>query len=162
MARPKIGKMFSALARDSAGTSVMELGLTMPILLMLLLGTIDASRMITTKIDMEQAAQRTTDYALAKRPDSGDGTYLQTEAASAANVSASDVTVDIYLECDGVRQADFSTACTAGQQQARYASVAIDKPVDTIFDWGALSGVIGSRLLPSTVTVQGDRVVRFQ
>ena len=162
MARPAQQSLLSSLMRDSAGTGVMELGLAMPILLMLLLGTIDASRMIAAKIDMEQAAQRTTDFALAKRPNSSNGTYLQAEAASAAGVPTSDVTVDIFLECDGVRQTDFSVACTTGQSQARYASVTIDKPVATVFDWGALSSVVGSRLLPSVVTVQGDSVVRFQ
>lgn len=162
MARRTAETLLPALLRDRTGTSVMELGLMMPILLMLLLGTIDASRMVAAKLDMEQAAQRTTDYALAKRPDSSNGTYLQTEAASAANVPASDVTVDIYLECDGVRQTDFSSACAGSQQQARFASVVIDKPVNTLFDWSALSSVVGSNLLPSTITVQGDSVVRFQ
>ena len=159
---PTRKSLLPSLMRDCAGTGVMELGLAMPMLLMLLLGTVDASRMIAAKIDMEQAAQRTTDYALARRPDSSNGTYLQTEAASAAGVPTSDVTVDIYLECDGVRQTDFSIACTAGQSQARYASVTIDKTVDTVFDWSSLSSVVGSNLLPSAVTVQGDSVVRFQ
>ena len=162
MVRPTDRPLLPALLRDSAGTGVMELGLAFPVLLMLLLGTIDASRMIAAKIDMEQAAQRTTDFALAKRPDSNSGTYLQAEAATAAGVPTSDVTVDIFLECDGVRQTDFSIACTAGQSQARYASVTIDKAVNTIFDWGALSEMVGSNILPSVVTVQGDSVVRFQ
>jgi Flp pilus assembly protein TadG len=150
------------LLRDNAGTGVMELALALPVLLLLLLGTIDTSRMIADKLDMEQAAQRTTDYALAKRPDSSNGTYLQNEAASAAGVPTSDVTVDIWLECDGVRQTDFSTACAAGQQQARYASVTIDKPVATLFNWSSLASFFGSKVLPASVTVQGDSVVRFQ
>ena len=111
---------------------------------------------------MEQAAQRVTDFALAKRPDSADGTYLVNEAVSAANVPASNVTVDIYLECNGVRQTDFTVQCAAGEPQARFASVTIDKAVNTIFDWGALSEMVGSNILPSVVTVQGDSVVRFQ
>ena len=162
MTRPTSTPLLSTLMRDRAGTGVMELGLAFPVLLMLLLGTIDASRMIAAKLDMEQAAQRTTDFALAKRPDSNSGIYLQAEAATAAGVPTSDVTVDIFLECDGVRQADFNTICSAGQSQARFASVTIDKTVDTIFDWSTLSSVVGSDILPAQVTVQGDSVVRFQ
>jgi Flp pilus assembly protein TadG len=162
MVRPTDRPLLPALLRDSAGTGVMELALAMPVLLLLLLGTIDVSRLVADKIDMEQAAQRVTDFALAKRPDSADGTYLVNEAVSAANVPASNVTVDIYLECNGVRQTDFTVQCAAGEPQARFASVTIDKAVNTIFDWGALSEMVGSNILPSVVTVQGDSVVRFQ
>ncbi|HSG34203.1 MAG TPA: TadE/TadG family type IV pilus assembly protein [Sphingomonadaceae bacterium] len=149
------------LASEERGTGIMELGIALPVLLLLLLGTVDASRMAAAKIDLEQAAQRTTDYALAVRPNGNDGTYLQAEAASAAGVPTSQVTVDIYLECDGVR-VDFALTCVAGEVRARYVSVEIDDNVETMFDWAALSAVIGSTALPSSIRVQGDSIVRIQ
>lgn len=150
------------LRGDIRGTGIMELGLALPILMLLLVGAADISRLVATRIDLEQAAQRTTDFALAKRPNGTSGTYLRTEAAAAAGVPADNVTVDIFLECDGVRQDDFNTICASGESRARFVSISIADNVETMFDWGALSGVIGSDLLPSTVTVTGDSLVRFQ
>jgi Flp pilus assembly protein TadG len=147
---------------DRKGMGAMELGIAMPILMMLFLGAVDLSRIVAAKIDMEQAAQRVTDLALANRPNNGATNYLVTEARAASGATASEVTVQVFLECDGTRASNFNSACTAGQTQARFASVAIRQTVDTTFDWGALSGVLGVQLIPANITVTGDSVVRFQ
>lgn len=150
------------LRRDNCGLGAMELALVMPVFFMLGLGTIDASRMVAAKIDLEQAAQRTTDFALARRPNSSSGTYLKTEAASAAGVNASDVTVDIYLECDGSRQGAFAGTCASGQLQARYVDIKITRQLQTQFDWAALGETLGLEVFSSRITVTGDSLVRFQ
>ena len=70
------------LARDCSGVGFIELALTAPLLALLFLGMIDLSSVVSTRIDLEQAAQRTTDYALAKRPPNGNTSYLVNEAAT--------------------------------------------------------------------------------
>lgn len=146
------------LIADVQGVGVMELALITPVLMLLFLGMVDLSMMATAKIDLEQAAQRTTDFALAKRPTRNDGSYLATEAASAAGVPKEQVTVELFLECNGIRQASFDTPCPTGQVQARFASVEIRRNVERLFDWGAFSNAT----LASPVSIAGDSVVRFQ
>ena len=82
--------------------------------------------------------------------------------ASAAGVPASDVTVDIFLECDGTRMTSFNDTCSAGQDRARFVNVQIDRDVDAVFNWSALSSMFGTSMLSSNITVRGDSLVRFQ
>jgi Flp pilus assembly protein TadG len=150
------------IAGDRTGFGAMELGLALPFLVLLSLGMVDASKLISTKIDYEQAAQRTTDFALAKRPNGSDGTYLKTEAANAAGVASENVSVSIFLECNGVQQQDFDASCAAGEIPARFAEVTISSPVATEFDWSGIARILGVKAFDNQVIVTGDSLVRFQ
>lgn len=150
------------LASDRRGFGAMELGLALPFLLLLCLGMIDASYLISTKIDYEQAAQRTTDFALAKRPTNSSTTYLIAEAKNASGLEADNITVELFLECDGEKQSNFNTTCPAGEASGRFVSVEISNDVATRFDWAGLANLIGYKVFDSAVTVTGDSLVRFQ
>lgn len=152
----------SRFASDCRGFGAMELALALPFLMLLCLGMIDGSTLISTKIDYEQAAQRTTDFALAKRPTNDSTAYLLTEAKNASGLSADEITVEIFLECDGVRQTTFDSQCGDTQVTARYVSVEIENDVKTQFDWAALSSVLGIKGFSNSVKVTGDSLVRFQ
>jgi hypothetical protein len=150
------------IACDERGVSAVELGVSLPILLMLTVGAVDVSNLISARLDLEQAAQRTTDLALASRPRSSDGAYLVAEAAAASGQPAGNVTVDIFLECDGERQDDFAAACDDGELRARFASVSISRDYEPMFDYRALSNLFGRRMIASSIRITGDSVVRFQ
>ena len=151
------------LRTDRAGFGAMELGLALPFLVLLSLGMVDASRLIGTKIDFEQAAQRTTDFALARRDVlASNGAALKAEAAEAAGVSQEDVTVQIFLECDGTKQSDFTSVCPSGQVPARFVNINITSDVDTEFDWSGFARVLGINAFDQAVSVSGDSLVRFQ
>lgn len=158
----KLTARLRPIKQDCEGFGAMELALSMPFLMLLSLGMIDASTLIAAKIDYEQAAQRTTDYALAKRPQSSSGTYLVTIAKSAAGVDASNVTVKIALECDGTVQTNFNATCASGEIPARFVGVRIQKAIPTKFDWAAMANLLGVKGFSSTVTIVGDSRVRFQ
>lgn len=162
MRRLRIQHRVAGLRKDSRGVAALELALVSPVLFLLLLGSVDIFQIVAARLDLEQAAQRTTDFSLAVRPRSSDGTYLRNEAATAAGVPTANVTVDIFLECEGVRQTSFSTECPSGQTRARFVSVSIVRHVQPMFDWAGLAGFFGSQILPDTVTVAGDSIVRFQ
>ena len=155
-------KIFNRLLNNRDGFGAMELGLALPFLLLLSLGMIDASHMISTKIDYEQAAQRTTDFALARRPTSSNTTNYEAEARAASGLAADKIDVELFLECDGTKQDDFNTVCPSGQASARFISVEISNEVPTRFDWSAFGKLIGYEAFDSTVTVTGDSLVRFQ
>lgn len=151
-----------SLAHNREGMGAMELALALPFLMLLTLGMIDASTLIATKIDYEQAAQRTTDFALAKRPTNSNNAYLVAEAVRASGLPTDRIKVELLLECDGVRQADFNTACAIGQNRARFVNVEIRNAVATQFDWSSLAGFLGHNPFTNSVTVTGDSLVRFQ
>jgi len=162
MSLRKLRRSPAALWRDNAGTGAMELALALPMLIMLIVGMVDVSRLVAARIDAEQAAQRATDLALAIRPNGSDGAYLKTEAAEAEGIKLGDVTVDIFLECDGVRQGNFNATCTPGEDRARFANVEIARDVEFVFDWSSMNALLGRNIMGSSITVRGDSLVRFQ
>lgn len=148
------------LRRDARGTSIVEMGMLAPFFAMLVLGTVDASRAVVDKMMLQQAASRSIEMASAGGLDSTAFTNLKAEAAAAAGVSASQVTVDSWLECDRVRQASFSGDCTdASQEIGRYVSVAINKNYSPWFA-SSLAGM--GYNISRTIRLQGKASVRLQ
>jgi Flp pilus assembly protein TadG len=150
----------SSFGRCERGVSFVELAMVLPFLLMLALATADVALGYAGKLALEQAAQRTTDLALARRPNDGTTTYLVQEAAAASGQPAGNITVDVFLECGGTRQTSFTATCTTGLP-ARVISVRIVQTRKLLFDYGKLTAVFGRRLMPNEVTLSGDSMVRM-
>lgn len=154
---------FQRLIRDQNGVGFVELSMVAPLLALLFLGMIDLSKVVAARIDMEQAAQRTTDYALGKRPPNGNTSYLVSEAVNASGQGSGDVTVRLILECNGVAQSNYTGTCASGAVTKRFASVAIRKTVSTGFNWRGIAAIFsGGSASYTPVTVTGDSIVRLQ
>ena len=155
--------LFTRLRHDRRGMGFIEMALATPLLALLFLGMVDLSKIVAANIDLEQAAQRTTDYALARRPASASTTYLETEAANASGQSSSNIRVELFLECDGTKQTSFTGSCASGSTTHRFVSVEIDRQVDTGFNWRGMAAIFaGGNGSYRPVTVTGDSVVRIQ
>jgi Flp pilus assembly protein TadG len=122
-----------ALARDERGTSLIEFAFLAPFLAFLTMGVIDLSRGLAERFALNQAVNRSLELVQARPAVAGakatdaDYTYVKTEAASAAGVPVSQVTLTRWLECDGVIQAQVTGTCNADEDTARYLRVRIDK-----------------------------------
>ena len=146
----------SRLLRARRGASTVELALLSPILMVALAGSVDCARLISTKIRLQQAAERTAEMASAGSVASAAFTSLQSEAATAANVPTSNVTVTNWLECDGTRQDAFRGTCPDGQQVARFTSIAIASLYSPSFAWLLRSAGVNG------IPVSGSASVRVQ
>ena len=117
------------LAHDDRGASIIELALVAPILASLLIGMVDLSRAYSHKLLLEQAAQRAIEKVQQYQASSSTPDVMQAEAVAAAwdagftSTTVADVTVDIWLECDGVRAANYSSVCPDGQVYGRWVSI---------------------------------------
>jgi len=154
---------FRRLGRDTSGIGFIELALVTPLLGLLFLGMFDTSRIVQTCLDLEQAAQRTTDFALAQRPRDGDASAIEAEARNASGAPDEDITVELIHECGGVAQSTFTGTCTPGALSKRFVRVAIQEEVNTGMNWrlfGAWFDGGSTDYIPVTVT--GDSVVRLQ
>ena len=122
-----------ALARDERGTSLIEFGFLAPFLGLLTMGVIDLSRGIAERFAIQQAVNRSLELIQARPAvasadsDDIDYSYVKTEAASAAGVPESQVTLTRWLECDGGAPSDVNDTCPAAQDSARYLRVRITK-----------------------------------
>lgn len=133
---------FLKLVRDEKGHSFLELGFVLPILASLLIGAVDISRAVSEKLAIEQAAQRTIELLQIKEfqfdATTDNRTIYQAEAAAAAGVATSAVTVNAWLQCNGtiqtpMDQSHYNGSCTTGQVMARYVSVEIQKNFQPMF-----------------------------
>jgi Flp pilus assembly protein TadG len=149
---------FTRLAKDDRGASIIELALVAPVLASLLIGMVDLSRAYSYKLKLEQAAQRAIEKVQQYQSSTSTAGTLQAEAAAAANVSTSNVTIDYWLECDGVRATDYNSVCATGQTYARWVTVDVT---------GTFSPMFGSKYYPrantdGTFTIHGIAGMRTQ
>lgn len=123
----------AGLLRNEQGTSLIEMSFILPVLIMLGCGAADLALCYARGLALQQAAARTVEFAIAYGVKSQLSTMLQAEAASAAGVPSGNVAVDVWLECDGVRQLDPNGACI-GSVPARFASVTIRETHNWMFE----------------------------
>jgi Flp pilus assembly protein TadG len=132
-------RILRKLKSDERGTSLIEMALATPLFAAFLTGMVDLSRAYSEKLQLEQAAQRAIERVMNRQMSSSSYNTLKTEAATAADVSEDAVTVDYWLECNGVRQGDgtpgdgYDDTCTDGELYSRYLSVEVEKDFLPIF-----------------------------
>lgn len=158
-----LGNLVVRLQRHDRGASLVELALIAPVLLIALAGSIDCARLLSTKLRMQQAAERAVEFASAGGI--SDATTasiatvqasIQTEATAAAP-SSSQVLVSTWLECNGTKQTNFDDVCNKGDQVARFASVSITGSYSPSFPW-----LFGRTATNSAIAVNGSASVRVQ
>lgn len=132
-------RQIKSLGRDERGASIIEMGLMLPILASLLIGMVDISRAYSAKLQLEQSAYRAIEMVQQYNTSASTYDTLKAEAASAANnagftsVTASDVAIDYWLECNGTRQANYDTVCGSGQTYARWITIDITAKFTPMF-----------------------------
>ena len=149
---------FARIARDDRGASIIELALVAPVLASLLVGMVDMSRAYSYKLKLEQSAQRAIEKVQQYQAESSTYSTLQSEAANAAGVPSSSVTIDYWLECDGTRQSDYNTSCTGTQTYGRWVTVSVQ---------GTFTPMFRSKYYPransdGTFTITGKAGMRTQ
>lgn len=140
-----------ALLADETGASIIEFAVVAPVIALLSCLTADVAMGFARKLKCQQAADRAINYATMAGMNAT-ASQLQTEAANAAGVAATNVKVTFWLECDGVAQASYTATCTTGIP-ARYVSVAVTDSYRMIF---------GKLLSASAIALRGYAEVRLQ
>lgn len=155
----QIIKRLKAAALDTRGTSTVELAIVFPVGLLLLLGAVDSSLAFAEKLRVEAAAARAVEQITAFSRVRTDYTASKAEAAAAANVNASDVTVTYWLECNNVVQSKFDDTCTNSSHQiARFVKVTVSGKFTPSVNYGDFLTTDANGF----VRVSGDASVRVQ
>lgn len=144
---------------NSAGTSTIELALILPVGMFLMLGAIDSSLAFAQHLRVEAAAARAVERITAYSAVRTDYTASQAEAAVAANVAVSDVTVTNWLECNNVVQASFNATCPNNTDQiARFVNVSVNGKFQPAVNYGGFLTTDNNGF----VRLQGDAMARIQ
>ena len=147
------------ILRHSKGTSTLELAFVLPMGMMLLLGGVDASLGYAEKLRVEAAAARAIEQITAYSRVKTNYTASAAEAAAAAQVSVSDVTVTYWLECNNVVQASFIATCSNNSDQiARFVKVVVRGKFEPVVNFARFLQTDSNGL----VRLEGDATVRIQ
>jgi Flp pilus assembly protein TadG len=157
-------RLVRSLARDERGATLIEMAMVAPVFASLLIGMVDISRAYSAKLRLEQAAYRAIEKVQQYQTTTSTYSTLQSEAVSAAvesgftSVTASDVAIDYWLDCNGVRQTSYNTSCSGSDTQVRWITVDITAKFRPMF---------GSRFFPrantdGTYTLHGKAGLRTQ
>lgn len=125
--------MTRGLLSCDRGNSFIEMALALPIIMSLLIGMVDISRGVSTKLKLTQAAQRTVERVQRSGFNYSQISVLETEAEATAG-TGSDATVTAWLECGtSTTRKSFTSGCTGTEPYSRHMEVKITKPFTPIF-----------------------------
>ncbi len=129
--------------RNEDGNALVEFALIVPVLLIMIMGLVDAGRAIGANARLGNGVTAGLRYALT---DSYAVTAISSAALDGSRYAASDVTVAVqrFCECPDGTAVDCSGTCTAGFKRI-YVLVAMTRTQDTIFSYP----VIGSSVTVS-------------
>jgi Flp pilus assembly protein TadG len=150
--------MTRRLLRCERGNSFIEMALIAPVLVALLIGMVDLSRGVSTKLKVVQAAQRTVELVQRSGFNYAQMSALEAEAEAAAG-TGSEATVTAWLECGtSTTRLSFTGTCSSGEAQSRHMDVTVTQDFTPLF---------GTRFFPGansdgTFTVTGLAGVRIQ
>lgn len=146
------------LLEDRRGTSVLELGLILPLIMTVLVGLVDVARTYSRQMALQQAAIRSLERVQAGQ-ERGNFAYVQLEATAAAteaHFTAPLVTVSYWLECNGARVTIYNSLCLETQTTARYVQVTITASHSPHFSFSP----VGVRQANGTVALSASHAVR--
>jgi hypothetical protein len=153
-------RLLTRLHGCRVGAAGAEMALIAPVLAGLLFVGMDVGLAFWEKHQLEQAAQRGIELAVAPGTiGTGSFSYLGPEVRAAYGKPVQSLTVDNWLECNGVRQSNWNSFCPAGQTFARFVSVRVQAEYVPNYSFGGLlhgDGQNGGFMLT------GDAAVRLQ
>jgi len=156
----KNNRLLTRLRGCRSGAAGAEMVLIAPALAALLFVGMDVGLAFWEKHQLEQAAQRGIELALAPGTiGTGSFSHLGPEVRAAYGKPVQSLTVDNWLECNGVRQSSWNSFCPTGQTFARYVSVRVQAEYVPQYSFGGLlhgDGQDGGYVLT------GDASVRLQ
>jgi hypothetical protein len=129
-----MSRLLRTLIFDRRGVAVVELALTMPILMALVMGVADMSMAYSRKLALEQAVQRAIEMVQQTTEETSVEEVIRSEVSDQASVGADDVGVEYTLFCDGELIGDFNSECADEDAlEVRYIKVTVTGEYDPFF-----------------------------
>ena len=156
-----------SLLTQTRGAATIELALAAPLLAALVIGMVDLSHAYSTKVQLEQIAQRIVEKAQQNGFETSDESTLETEAtaaATAAGIASSSANVTYWLECTNgttTTTTSYSNQCNTGELYARYMQIDIQKSYSPII-LASFAGMTSSGQSSANWTLHGVAGVRVQ
>ncbi len=158
---------------DRNGAAAVELAMTAPFIIALVAGAVEYSRGFALQVDLEQAAQRAAELAVARPPTANANTsttgwaHIRAEAEAAAGYPANspNVTVELYRDCSLIaspytttRATPYGTNCAGTHRTADFVRVEVRGTYTRLINFRF---ILGSQNSAVSVT-RGQATVRVR
>jgi Flp pilus assembly protein TadG len=157
LSRPRIaGGRHGGLSRlwqDRTGVTAVEFAIIAPIMVLMFICMADLGIGVYTDMQVNNAAQYGTEYALAKGYDSS---AITTAVKSATSLSSPNVTPTEFCGCpasSGVTNISCNASCSDGGKVGTYVQVAVSSTYTTMLSYPGL---------PSSYNLSAQSTVRLQ
>lgn len=104
----KIKKLIIKVTNREEGTSLVELALILPVLLLMMVGTLDLGSAFVRKMELANAAKAGAQYSMVRKPQDGDVTAIREAVVTSIGdsmVQSTNIDVVLYCMCQAIRQA---------------------------------------------------------
>ena len=142
------------LLRDEAGSSVVELGLVMPVFLMTALGGADFVMGFGKKLEVQQFAQSGADFVLASGESIPSDSEVAAEVAAASGLPTSAVTVSKFTECNAVKATTYGQCSGTSAVQANYMAITVTDTYTPVLNIPGIAAFAQTTALKGKVTVR--------
>ena len=150
--------MTARLISCQKGNSFVEMALVAPLFAALLMGMVDISRAVSTKLKLVQASQRAVELVQRSGFVYANMSALETESETAAG-EGSNATATAWLECgSSSTQLSFTSSCADGEAYSRHVRVTTIKPFTPLFASPYFPGANND----GTYTITGKAGIRVQ
>lgn len=99
--------MFKKLQGSTEGASLVELAMILPIIMLMMVGSLDMGSMFVRKMEIANAAKAGVQYALVRKPMQGDLTKISAAVTTSLGETITETTtinVELYCMCFDVKQ----------------------------------------------------------
>ena len=148
-----IWELVKKVAKDARGNATLELAFAMPILLTMALASLDATMGFLHRMKVQQYAQVGADYVYSKMEDTPVAAVVQAEVVLATGVSAKDVTVTEWVECNGV-PTKLPKCLKAGDVESIYMKIEVKDSYTPILTIPGYANYVKNFESTGSVTVQ--------
>lgn len=152
----RFASLLGRIRRDRRGASIIELALALPVLSIMLVGLVDVASCFSAQLSIQQAAARSLERVQVNGATTNFA-FVRTEAATAAGVPETQVTVETWLECENVKMPATTTVCPGTADAGKYVKVTIAKSYVPFFSYSPL----GARQANGSVALSAAASVRY-
>lgn len=154
-ARSIFRRVLARAAGDTSGVAAIEFGIVVPILVLMVVATVDIGMGFYRKMQVEDAAQAGAQWAIKNGFDANAITNAVTAATSATSISVSPTPVQFCGCATGstITTATCGTTCSGGVQAGTYTTVSAQMTYSTILPYG---------IFPSAYNFSSQSTVRLQ
>lgn len=131
-------KIINNIIKSEDGSSLIELALILPVMLLMMVGAVDFGSAFARKLELVNAAKAGSQYALVVRPLQGDTSGISTTVIDNLGTSVNQstaISVDLYCLCDGASHTCANTCGTSASPgyESAYVEVNVSETYQTPF-----------------------------